>query len=172
MVESLARITQVYELSMIQIRADLSQAGAAIAAATGVAIPDQTSVTTAGSRSLCWMSPDELLLVVPHVDLAPLLAALTQALADQHALVVDVSDMRAAFAIQGERALQVMMKISPCDLAAMPANGIRRTRASQVACGIWRCEDGFMLVGFRSVGEYLRKLLQVASRPGTGLDPR
>lgn len=172
MAETLARITQLQDLGMVQIRADLAALGDVIAKAVGVGMPDQTSVSVNGNRSLCWMSHDELLLILPKPEAAETAAALTQALGDSHALVVDVSDMRAAFSIDGAQALQVLQKLCPADLAAMPADGMRRTRAAQVACGVWRREGGYVLIGFRSVGDYLRGLLQTAARAGTQLDPR
>ncbi len=172
MAEALARITQVDDLGMIQIRADLARAGDAIAGAAGLAIPDEGRVTSDGTRRLGWMSPDELLLVLPRVELADALAALTDALSTEHALVLDVSDMRAVFRIQGARAVQVLMKLCPTDLAGMPEDGLRRTRAAQAACGIWREPGGYVLIGFRSVGDYLRGLLEGAAVPGSQLDPR
>jgi sarcosine oxidase subunit gamma len=54
----------------------------------------------------------------------------------------------------------------------MPENGLRRTRAAQAACGIWREPGGYVLIGFRSVGDYLRGLLEGAAVPGSQLDPR
>ena len=172
MAEALAKISQVQDWGMIQIRADLARAGDAIAGAAGLAVPAQGCTTSDGSRLLGWMSPDELLLVLPKAETAEALAALTEALAGEHALALDVSDMRAAFAIEGARDAQALAKLCPADIAAMPADGIRRTRAAQVACGIWRRGEGFVLIGFRSVGDYIGGLLRGAARPGTELDPR
>lgn len=172
MAEALATITQLDGLGMIQIRADLARAGDAIAGAAGLAVPAQGGTTTDGSRRLCWMSPDELLLVLPLAETAQALEALTDALSTEHALVLDVSDMRAAFRIQGDKAVQVLMKLCPADLASMPPDGMRRTRAAQVACGIWREPGGHVLIGFRSVADYLRDLLEGAAVAGTHLDPR
>jgi len=76
------------------------------------------------------------------------------------------------FRIQGARALDVLAKLCPADLAAMPEDGLRRTRAAQVACGIWREPGGYVLIGFRSVTDYLRGILTGAAAPGTQLDPR
>ena len=172
MAEALARITELTDLGMIQIRADLDRAGDAIAGAAGLAVPAQTSATADGSRTLLWMSPDELLLVLPRAETAGALTALTDALATEHSLVLDVSDMRAAFAVQGPKADQVLMKLCPADIASMPDDGVRRTRAAQVACGLWRTGQGYVLIGFRSVGDYIGGLLRNAARPGTHLDPR
>ena len=172
MAEALARITQADDLGMIQIRADLDRAGDAIAGAAGLAIPGQGRTTSDGTRLLGWMSPDELLLVLPRADVAATLAALTDALSTEHALVLDVSDMRAVFRIRGPNAVQVLMKLCPTDLAGMPDDALRRTRAAQAACGIWRDGDGYVLMGFRSVADYLRGLLEGAAVPGSQLDPR
>ena len=76
MAEALARITELTDLGMIQIRADLDRAGDAIAGAAGLAVPAQTSATADGSRTLLWMSPDELLLVLPRAETAGALTAL------------------------------------------------------------------------------------------------
>ncbi|UXU75333.1 MULTISPECIES: sarcosine oxidase subunit gamma [unclassified Paracoccus (in: a-proteobacteria)] len=172
MAEALARISQVQDMGMIQIRADLTAAGAAIAQATGLAVPGKTATTRDQGRLLGWMSPDELLLVLPRADVPAMVEALQQGLAGQHALVLDVSDMRAMFRIQGDRAWQVLAKLCPTDLGAMPQDGLRRTRAAQVACGIWCEPGGFVLVGFRSVTDYLAELLRGAAAPGTTLEPR
>ena len=172
MAEALAKISQVQGLGMIQIRADLATAGDAIAGAAGLAVPAQGSVTRANGRLLGWMSPDELLLVLPVAEVAPVLDALTAALSSGHALALDVSDMRAVFRIEGPRAVEVLMKLCPTDLATMPEDGLRRTRAAQVACGIWRDQGGYVLVGFRSVADYLRGILTGAAAPGTTLAPR
>lgn len=172
MAEALARITELKDLGMVQIRADLDASGAAIAAAAGVAVPAVTRATVSGARTLVWMSPDELLLVLPKAEAEAATQALIQALGSDHSLVLDVSDMRAAFAVEGPKATQALMKLCPTDFAAMPADGARRTRAAQVACGIWRKGEGFVIVGFRSVGDYIAGILAVAARPGTHLDPR
>lgn len=172
MAEALAKITELKDLGMIQIRADLARAGDAIAAAAGLAMPAANATVTDGARTLCWMSPDELLLVLPKAEARDATQALADALSTEHALVLDVSDMRAAFAIEGARAAQALAKLCPADIAAMPADGIRRTRAAQVACGVWRRGEGYVLIGFRSVGDYIGGLLRGAARPGTELDPR
>lgn len=172
MAEALAKISQVQDRGMIQIRGDLQRAGDAIAGAAGLALPGQGRTTSDGSRVLGWMSPDELLLVLPRAETAEALAALTEALAGEHALVLDVSDMRAMFRIDGPKAVQVLMKLCPTDLSDMPQDGLRRTRAAQVACGIWRDQAGYVLIGFRSVADYLRGILTGAAAPGTQLEPR
>ena len=172
MAEALATISRVEDLGMIQIRADLARAGDAIAGATRLAIPAQGMTVSDGTRRLGWMSPDELLLVLPRAELAEALAALGDALSTEHALVLDVSDMRVAFRITGPRAGQVLAKLSPAETGAMPPDGLRRSRAAQAACGIWREADGYVLIGFRSIADYLQGILTGAAIRGSGLEPR
>ena len=172
MAEALADIARVTGLGMVTIRADLDRAGDAIAEAAGLAIPGQTRIMTDGSRSLGWMSPDELLLILPAAELADAIAALTDAVASEHALVVDVSDARAVFDVTGPHAGDVIAKLMPVDLDDLPADGLRRSRAAQTAAALWRIPGGFRLIGFRSTADYLRRILENAAIPGSGLAPR
>lgn len=172
MVDALATVTRAGGLGMITIRADLERAGDAIAEAAGLSIPAQTSIVTDGSRSLGWMSPDELLLVLPSAETAEALTALTDALAGEHGLVVDVSDARAIFDVTGPHAADVIAKLVPADLDALPADGLRRSRAGQTAAAIWRVEGGFRLIGFRSTADYLGTILTNAAILGSQLAPR
>ncbi|WP_207102124.1 sarcosine oxidase subunit gamma [Paracoccus shandongensis] len=172
MAEALATITRITGLGMIAIRADLDRAGDAIAEASGLAIPAMTRIVTDGSRSLGWMSPDELLLVLPVAERADALTTLTDALAGEHALVVDVSDARAVFDVTGPHAGDVIAKLMPVDLDALPPDGLRRSRAAQTAAALWRIPGGFRLIGFRSTADYLRLILENAAIPGSQLAPR
>lgn len=172
MADAVATVTRAEGLGMITIRADLARAGDAIAEAAGLAIPEQTSIETDGARALGWMSPDELLLVLPAAETAEAIGAVTEALAGEHALVVDVSDARAVFDVAGPRAGDVIAKLSPIDPDSLPQNGLRRTRAAQTAAAIWRHGDGFRVIGFRSTADYLGLILQNAALPGSQLSPR
>lgn len=172
MAEALATISEVSGLGMIQIRADLAASGAAIAGAAGVDLPSPTRITQNGARALGWMSPDELLLVLPAAEVAGVMAALDAALAGDHALVVDVSDMRAVFDVSGARAGQVLAKLSPTDFAGLAEDALRRTRLGQVACGMWAVAGGYRVIGFRSVADYIAGVLAAAAKPGSQLDPR
>ncbi|WP_299907333.1 sarcosine oxidase subunit gamma family protein [uncultured Paracoccus sp.] len=172
MAEALATVARVDGLGMILIRADLARAGDAIAEAAGLAIPEPTRIVTDGSRSLGWMSPDELLLILPAGEVAAALADLQQALVGEHALVADVSDLRAVFDLTGAKPDQVLSKLCPVDFAALPKDGLRRTRAAQTAVAFWRQGKGFRVIGMRSTADYLGLILQNAAIPGSDLDPR
>ena len=172
MAEALATITPVAGLGMITIRADLDRAGDALAEAAGLAIPDATGTVTDGSRALAWMSPDELLLILPASDLSAALSDLTQALTGEHGLVADVSDARAVFDVTGPHAADVIAKLAPVDAAALPSGVLRRTRMAQTAAAFWRVDGGFRVIGFRSTADYLSLILTNAAMPGSQLAPR
>jgi len=66
----------------------------------------------------------------------------------------------------------VIAKLSPANLDAMPGDGLRRSRAAQVAAAFWRIDGGFRVIGFRSTADYLGLVLRNAAIPGSGLAPR
>jgi len=169
---ALASVAPVAGLGMIMIRADLDTAGDAMAEASGLPVPGRTAIVTEGDRALGWMAPDELLLTLPLAEVPDAVATLRDALAGEHAMVEDVSDMRCVFDVTGPAPDQVLAKLSPTDFATLPPDALRRSRAAQVPCAFWRVPGGFRIVAFRSVEDYLRRLLEGAAAPGTWLDPR
>ncbi len=159
---------------MITVRGDLAASAMkkAVKVAAGTAMPAPRRIEIAGDRAAAWMSPDELLILVPYEAAAATVAALEGALAGTHHLVADVSDARAVFTISGAKADQVLMKLCPADLATLAEGEVRRTRAAQVAAAFWKSgPEEFTLVSFRSVAAYVMGLLEVSSRAGSELFP-
>lgn len=159
--------------AMIGLRCDLGAPAlaAALRDATGCDVPDPRRMKEQGGARVMWMSPDELLILLPRSDLGRALAALSKGLAGEHHLAVDVSDMRAVFDISGPRAGQVLQKLAPVNFAALADDEVRRTRVAQVAAAFWAEGDGYRLVCFRSVAQYMRDLLEIAANGGA-LDPQ
>ncbi|MDP3339759.1 sarcosine oxidase subunit gamma [Frigidibacter sp.] len=163
-------------VGMVTLRGDLGSAElvAAVLAATGCAMPGQRRRVVAGDWSVCWMSPDELLLVGPYASAPGLVDQLTAALEGQHALAVDVSDARASFSVTGPKAAEVLMKLCPVDFAALAEDEVRRTRLGQIAAALWKSgrdsgREEYSLVCFRSVASYAFGVLENAARPGSEL---
>lgn len=177
MAEVLASVTRLPGLGMVSIRARDAAAQAA-AGALGMPLPGLGRLVSDGGRALLWMSPDEMLLTCPLADAAAAVATLQQALSGQFSLVADVSDMRAVFDIEGGRATQALAKLMPVDFAGLAQDGVRRTRAGQVACAVWRHRvddrsgQALRLICFRSVADYMAETLTGAARHGAALDPR
>ncbi|WIY25236.1 sarcosine oxidase subunit gamma [Parasedimentitalea psychrophila] len=166
----IATVEEAGLAGMITLRGDLGSKtlGAAIKAVTGVDVPAANRVALSDEGGAAWMSPDELLLMVPYTEVEGKLAALTEALTGEHALAVNVSDARAVFRLSGEGARETLAKVCPVDLSAeaFVAGQFRRTRMAQVAAAFWLDEGGvFTIVCFRSVGDYVFKLLSNAAHP-------
>ncbi|MFP1644979.1 sarcosine oxidase subunit gamma [Pontitalea aquivivens] len=168
-----ARVAEAGLQGMITIRCDLaSKALAKGMKGLGLSVPAQRRIVTGGDHAALWMSPDELLVLVPYAQAADTVAALEKALAKDHALISDVSDARAMFRVSGARADQVLMKLCPVDFATLAPDEVRRTRAAQVAAALWRSGgDEVSVICFRSVAGYVMGILEHSARPGSELFP-
>lgn len=169
--DGFARIREIGPLGMITLRAkpDVLGLAGAVAAVTGTPLPAQRRVEVAGDKAAAWMSPDEYLLILPYAGVKAALATLAEQLAGQHHLAVDVSDARAVFRIEGDKADDVLQKLAPADLAALEPGEIRRTRIAQVAGAFWKADGGYTLVCFRSVASYVMGLLTHSAQSGSEL---
>ena len=173
--EAQAGIAQVSEAAlqgMVTLRGDLSVAAVkkAVKAVTGMAVPDAGRIAVKDDFTLCWMSPDELLILCSYDAAEATVSALTEAAGKAHMLAVNVSDARASFGVRGPHARDVMAKLCPVDLAAdrFGPGMFRRTRLAQVAAAFWFEGPGeAKLVCFRSVARYVFDLLAKVSEPGS-----
>ena len=168
------RVEEAGLRGMVTLRADLGAAKLkkAVKDAVGVDIPATRKAALAGGRGALWMSPDELLLLVPRADAPATVARLAKALAGVHHLVVEVSDARAVFRLTGDvhAAREVLAKLTPADLspAAFGEGEVRRTKVGQVAAAFWVEDDGITIVSFRSVATYVFDLLSNAAQQEVG----
>lgn len=163
------RVAEVGPQGMIVLRSKGDGVAEALAA-LGLPLPGLRRIEMSGDRAVAWMSPDELLVLLPYAQVAEAVAALGAALAGKHHLVADVSDARAVFTVTGAGAREVLAKCCPVDFApGMFGPGeVRRTRAAQVAAAVWMSgDDAFTLVCFRSVARYVFDLLATLARPGS-----
>lgn len=166
--QGFATIREIGPLGMITLRAKgLKSLDKAIKAVTGTKTPAPRRIEVNSDRACGWMSPDEYLLVVPYAEVAEALAKVSKALAGEHHLAVDVSDARAVFRIEGDRAADVLRKLSPVDFDRLEPGELRRSRAAQVAAAMWAQDGGYTLVCFRSVAAYVMGLLTHSAQPGS-----
>jgi sarcosine oxidase subunit gamma len=168
----IADIKEIGLQGMITLRGDLSAKTVIDAATTaaGVKMPEQGSANHDGASGLCWMSPDELLILCPYEDVKATLAGIHTALGKTHALAVDVSDARASLRVSGPNARDVMAKLAPVDFSAegFRIGMFRRTRLAQVAAAFWMTDNqSFQIVCFRSNAQYVFDLLKVAAQTGS-----
>lgn len=170
--DGIATVHETPLQGMITLRGDLTARGLVKAAtgATGMKMPAKGMANCQGGKGICWMSPDELLVLCPYDGVAQTLDKMRVALGDAHGLAVDVSDARAVFRVAGRGAREVMAKLAPVDLrrAAFGQGMFRRTRLAQVPAAFWMQEDeAFHVVCFRSNAQYVFDLLKTAAQPGS-----
>jgi len=156
---------------MITLRGNPGSAAvkAAVKRVTGVDIPGPRGIHAEGDTGIAWMSPDELLVLVPHDQAPQATADMADALTGEHATVVNVSDARALFHVTGPHAREALAKLSPADLhpASFGPGEMRRTRLAQVPAAIWQGEaEAFSVICFRSVAQYVFDILALSTQEG------
>lgn len=169
--DGFCKIREIGPLGMISLRAkpDVKVLAKAIKAAVGTNLPAQRRIEIAGDKACGWMSPDEYLLILPYGETGAAMAAIAKAMGDAHHLAAVVSDARAVFRVEGEKAHEVLAKLSPVDFATLEPNELRRSRAAQVAAALWQVDGGYTVVCFRSVAAYMIGLLTHSALPGSEL---
>ncbi len=173
--DGLVSISDAGPRGMITVRGDLASVDLknAVTGLAGVDFPGQRGANSVGERGILWMSPDELMLLVPYAEAAEVEAVVAKALKSEHHLVANVSDARCLFEISGPRVRAVLAKLTPADLhpTSLGPGEVRRTRLAQVPAAFWlQDEETAQLICFRSVAAYVFDLLAIASRPGTDND--
>lgn len=156
---------------MIILRGDLAdkKLQAVCKAVTGVAVPKQGKAAVEGNAGLAWMSPDEVLVLVPYDQVAESISKIDAALAGTHYLAENVSDARALILVEGDFGREAIAKLAPVDLhpASFKPGDFRRTHLGQVAGAFWmQDDDTFAVICFRSVAEYAFNLLAASAKAG------
>lgn len=165
--QGLVTIREMGLQGMVTLRADLSTAARAVKRVTGADVPALRRITEGQGCHVVWMSPDELLILCDPAQAGKLAFDLTEALTGQHHLALDVSDARAMLSVAGPAGAlrDVLAKITPADVGALPVGEMRRTRVQQVAGAIWfATETEARVICFRSVARYVFDLLAMSAR--------
>ena len=165
-------ITEQGLRGMITLRGDLSSPELQKVAieVSGQKCPDQGHCNAVGDTGLAWMSPDEMLVMVPYDEVTQSVERIDAALAGSHFLAANVSDARAVIRLEGEGVREVISKLAPVDMSAdaFKPGQFRRTRLAQIAAAFWlRDETTVDLICFRSVADYAFDVLCRAAIPGT-----
>ena len=156
---------------MIILRGDLDDADlrAICTQITGQAFPEKGKICAAGAAGLCWMSPDEVLVLLPYAQVTQAIAQIDAALAGRHYLAENLSDARALIHVTGDFAREVVAKLAPVDLhpAHFGPGDFRRSRLAQVPAAFWMVDEAtFAVICFRSVADYVHDLLVASAKAG------
>ena len=136
---------------------------------TGVSMPKQGLAHTDADKGLCWMSPDEVLVLVPYAHVTEAIAAIEAGLAGTHYLAENVSDARSVLHVEGRFGREVIAKLAPVDVhpSSFQPGDFRRSRLGQVAAAFWmRDADTIDVICFRSVAGYTFDLLAASAKAG------
>ena len=159
-----ATIRRMRSMGMITLRCSLDskELKQALGAVSMDDIPETGKFCTEGNTLAAWMSPDELLLMVPDEAVEHMVETIDASLNPMPRLVADVSDARVMFEVQSAGIRDILAKETPADMSesAIGPQDFRRTRLGQVAVAIWfPAPDAARLVCRTSEAEYVRELL-------------
>jgi len=158
-------------IGMITLRGNLAAPAlqAVCAELAGAGFPGRLGVSAGDGTAICWMSPDEVLLMLPYAAVSEALTRIAQALTGLHHLAVDVSDARAVMHLRGPHAREVLAKLTPADLRPghFGPGIMRRSHLGQVAAAFRMLdEQNFEVICFRSVADYAFALLAASAKAG------
>ena len=162
-------VSEAPATGMITLRGDLADAGVqkAVKSVMGAGVPATLAVTDADGGQILWMSPDELMIVCAYDQADQVVADLIAALGETHSMVVNVSDARAVFDLNGSATHEIIAKLAPIDMKAMQSGTVRRTRFAQIPAAFWMTSnDSARIICFRSVGEYMFNQLRNSAQAG------
>ena len=162
-------VSEAPATGMITLRGDLADAGVrkAVKSVMGAGVPATLAVTDADVGQILWMSPDELMIVCAYDQADQVVADLIAALGETHSMVVNVSDARAVFDLNGSATFEIIAKLAPIDMKSMQAGTVRRTRFAQIPAAFWMTSnDSARIICFRSVAEYMFNQLRNSAKAG------
>ena len=162
-------VSEAPATGMITLRGDLADASVqkAVKSVMGAGVPATLAVTDADVGQILWMSPDELMIVCAYDQADQVVADLIAALGETHSMVVNVSDARAVFDLNGSATPEIIAKLAPIDMKSMQAGTVRRTRFAQIPAAFWMTSnDSARIICFRSVAEYMFNQLRNSAQAG------
>ena len=165
-----AQVTDRGPMGMIQLKGALEDPAfqAALSGVTGGDMPAPRAMTSDGQNTLCWMAPDEVMVLSAYPAAPDILAQIDEAMRGMHVLAANVSDARVVIRVQGAACRDVLAKLTPADISpdAFAQGQFRRSRLAQVAAAFWMVDTQTIdVMCFRSVATYVFDLLANAARP-------
>jgi len=170
MSESPLELRILDEVGHINLRGDAGDAAFKKAAkeALGQELPVQPNTITIADHCVCWLGPDEWLIMTPAEAVPALLQRLQEALDGQHVAVNDLSGGQVAMRLSGTAARNLLAKGCTLDfhrnefpVGACAQSGLAKANVV-IAC--ISDPDSFDIVVRRSFLDYLLKWFETAGR--------
>ena len=139
----------------------------------GMDVPSVGSTIKYRHLSLCWISNDELLLLSEGKEVDVLLKKIRKELVSIHSLVEEVTDIRAWFLLEGERAIDLLRKGVPIDFSKLDASSesFFRSRLGEIQVNILvESRRRIIISVLRSVEEYTCQWLKLCSKQGSEIN--
>ena len=153
------------DLGHINLRGRASDDGFVRSAgqALGQALPVEPNTISTGQHHVCWLGPDEWLVVTPVAGAAELAARLQQALASMHAAVNDISGGQIALMLRGAKCRELLATGCTLDLhpREFKPGDCAQSGLARANILIVSLDDAptFMIVVRRSFSDYLCRWL-------------
>ena len=145
---------------LVKVQLFAGESETALADALDCALPSPRTMVTAGDVDVAWLAPGEWLVSGRQVDL------IEGALAQQVALVTDLTHALAAYRIAGEGAEDALAAHCPLDLdrAAFPVGAAARSLIGDAGLFVARLADAqdasvFRLIVDQTMAAYLVRML-------------
>ncbi|MEM8744511.1 MAG: sarcosine oxidase subunit gamma family protein [Pseudomonadota bacterium] len=161
-------------VNMLNLRADAKAANRALKKASGLALPEKPNTSSHAKQTrILWLGPDEWLLLSDPGSKEMLQDQIEKAFARTHHQLLDVSDQNAVIELSGDKARELLMKLTTLDLhptvfqpGDVAGSHFGRTTATLQLqdTGSAKDDDAFVLIVRRSYADYLWCLLAKAGR--------
>jgi len=135
------------------------------AKAFGLEPPEKVGQGAHGDgRSIWCLGPDEWLLHAPEAETADIVAAFADIRPETPHSLVDISDRELTYALEGERAQELLTIGCPIDLVRMEPGTAKRTIFDTVQVVLLRdAPDRFRLEVWRSFASHVEELLRIGN---------
>ena len=139
--------------------------------ALGIALPTQACTLEHVTWGyVCWLSPDEWLIICSRTQAAKLQATLEAALDGVHSQVVDNSGGFTSVLIQGKNAQDALSHCTVYALQTLTAGKVVGTTFGKVSCYLHKQDESYKLIFRRSFADYIWRYLERSAQPyGLGI---
>jgi sarcosine oxidase subunit gamma len=162
-------LAEISHLGYVALRGKADDTGFmhAVSGVLGQALPTQPrTLLSTSSGAVLWVSPDEWLLVCKRSARDALLSALTTALQDQFAQVVDNSGGFTTLRVSGPDHLMLLRQLGPYNFESLAVGYSASTVMSKTSVTVVRTDETSVLLVFRrSFSDYFWNLLERTARP-------
>ena len=149
------------DLGHINLRGNASDAAfvRSVEQQLGQPLPVAPNSTSTGQHTVCWLGPDEWLVVTPVATAAALAGRLEQALCSMHASVNDISGGQVALTLHGAKCRELLARGCTLDLhpREFQVGDCAQSGLARATMLIALVDDAptFMIVVRRSFSDYL-----------------